>query len=300
MRTFKLLVTGVLLSILILSGCDASDALNKAFAKLGLTRLAVVRDDIQPGAVMVSSSKAAIYADNLTDYVPKARLTIESEDKTREASGYIPQLQGSQKIEPKLALEFLASVLPIGPSANFSFTNSVNISQIQCKVRRIPIVQINQFLNNPDNAALAAGLKPYFDTGNSVFVVYEIWRSSKIQFNSEAGSDVTTSVKVGEIKPLSNIEASVVVNRSSKEQLSIETGQPYTFAVKLLKLERDPAGNLVTKLTNFTPPEVLKGPDDQFTFATPNMQGVVLKTIPPSERLTVLAGEQISSLAQTK
>jgi hypothetical protein len=118
--------------------------------------------------------------------------------------------------------------------------------------------------------------------------VYEIWRSSKIDFNSEAGTDITTSVKVGEMKPLSKVEAGVVVNRSSKEKLFIEADQPYTFAVKLLKIERDQAGNLVAKLTNFIPPEVLKGPDDQYTFVSPEMQGVNVKRVSRSERLAAL------------
>jgi hypothetical protein len=177
MRKIKLIAIGALLPILALSGCDPSERLNEAFAKLGLTRLALVRDDIQPGAVMVSSSKATIFADNLSDYVPDA--TFEVEDKAKDASGYIPQIEGSSKIEPKLALELLTSVLPIGGSANFSFTNTVKISQMQCRLRRIPVPRISDFLNGPANSKLAADLKPYFDKGYSVYVVYETWRSSR-------------------------------------------------------------------------------------------------------------------------
>ena len=153
----------------------------------------------------------------------------------------------------------------------------------------VEIPEITAFLNDPNNSGLASGLKPYFDAKDSVFIVYEVWRSSKMEFNSETGTDITTSVKVGEVKPISKAEGSLTVNRTAKEKLSITGDQPYAFAVKLLKLERDPSsGNLSVKLTNFTPPTVTQGPDDQYTFVDENMQGLVVKSVPRIERLSVL------------
>src|SRR5437899_9241978 len=150
MKTQRLLVlTVVLCSIAFLSSCDPSKALNKAFAKLGLTRLALVRNDIEPGALMVSSSSTAIYADNITDYVPKAKLTTQFEDRSKEASGYIPQIEGSSNIEPKLALDLLASLIPLNSSANFKFTSKVSIAQMECKVKRVPIPEIKAFRTEP-------------------------------------------------------------------------------------------------------------------------------------------------------
>jgi len=278
-----------IVSVVFLSGCDPSKALNKAFAKLGLTRIALVRNDIQPGAVMVSGSKSAIFADDITDYVPTAKLTTEFEDKSKEATGYIPQIEGSSNIEPKLALDMITSVVPIGGKADFKFTNKVSIAQMECKIKRIPIPVIEAFLKDPKNSGLSDGLKPYFDANNSVFLVYEVWRSSKIDFSSETGTDITTSINVGEIKPISKAEASFVMNRTAKEKLTISGDQPYAFAVKLLKIERDPnTGNLSAKLTNFTPPDVTKSPDDRFTFADENMQGIAIHSIPSSLRLKEL------------
>jgi hypothetical protein len=285
----SLIVTSVLCSVTFLSSCDPSKALNKAFAKLGLTRLALVRNDIEPGAIMVSSSRTAIFADNVTDYVPKATLTTQFEDRSKDASGYIPQIEGSSNIEPKIALDLLASLVPLNSSADFKFTSKVSISQMECKVKRVPIPEVTSFLKDPNNSGLADGLKPYFDAKNSVFIVYEVWRSSKMDFNSETGTDITTSVKVGEVKPISKAEGSLTVNRTAKEKLSINGDQPYAFAVKLLKLERDPAsGNLSVRLTNFTPPVVTQGPDDQYTFVDENMQGVAVKRVPKIQRLSAL------------
>jgi len=280
----------LLCSMLLFSSCDPSKALNKAFAKLGLTRLALIRSDVDPGALLVSSSKTAIFADNITDYVPTAKLSTVFEDKTKDVTGYIPQIEGTSSIEPKIALDLLSSLFPLNSSADFKFTSKVSIAQMECKVKRFPIPEITKFLQDPNNAGLAAGLKPYFDQKNDVYIVYEVWRSSKIDFNSETGTDITASVKVGEIKPISKAEGSLSVNRTAKEKLTVNGDQPYAFAVKLLKIERDPgSGNLSAKLTNFTPPDVVKGPDDQYIYVSEDMQGLVVKSVPSDQRLQMLS-----------
>jgi hypothetical protein len=288
----RLLVPLLLCSVVLLTSCDPSTALNKAFAKLGLTRLALIRDDIQPGAVMVRSKSAAVFADNITDYVPSSSLKIQFEDKSKDVSAYIPTIEGSSNIKPKLALDLLASLVPLNSSADFEFASSVSIKQMDCKVKRVPVTQITEFLIDPDNSGLTLGLKPYFDAKNDVFIAYEVWRSSSINFDSETKTDVTTSLKVGDVKPISKAEVALTVDRTAKEKLTVSGDQPYAFAVKLLKLERDPeSGNLSVKLTDFKPPDVLKGPDDQNVFVDEGMEGITVKRVPKIQRLAVLESQ---------
>jgi len=78
----------VMIVLAIATACDPSKGLNQAFAKLGLTRLATVRNDVVPGALIVKGKNDAIFADNITDYVPKAKLAFEFEDNTKVASGF--------------------------------------------------------------------------------------------------------------------------------------------------------------------------------------------------------------------
>jgi hypothetical protein len=277
------------LSLAVLSACDPSKALNQAFAKLGLTRLATVRNDVFPGALIVSSKNNAIFADNITDYVPKAKLPFEFQDNTKVASGYIPQIEGSSNIEPKIALDIIKTVFPISGSADFKFTSNVKITQMNCSIKRVPIPSVRDFLKDSANVGLSEGLRPYFDDKSDVFVAYEVWSSSKIDFSSDTGTDITASVKVGEVQPISSGSGSLTIKRTSKETLSISADQPYTFAVKLMKIERDPAnGNLKASLGNFKSPSVTKGPDDQYVFVTDEMQGIAPKRVPPAERLSAL------------
>jgi hypothetical protein len=283
MKPRQLATTTLVLSVIVLlSSCDPSKALNKAFAKVGLTRLALIRSDIDPGALLVSSGKTAIFADSITDYVPTAKISTVFEDKTREVSGYIPKIEGSSNIEPKVALDLLASLFPLSASADFKFTSNVSIAQMECKIKRFPVPAVTAFLQDPGNSALSASLKPYFEQHSDVYIVYEVWRSSSIDFSSDTGTDITTSVKVNEIKPISKAEGSLVVKRTAKETLKVTGNQPYAFAVKLLKLQRDPQnGNLSAVLTQFTPPDVVKGPDDEYTFVSEDMQGVAVKRVSP-------------------
>jgi len=130
---------------------------------------------------------------------------------------------------------------------------------MDCKIKRVAIPNVRAFLKDSANIGLAEGLKPYFDDKNDVFIAYEIWSSSKIDFSSDTGTDITTSVNVGEIKPISKAEGSLTIKRTSKETLSISADQPYAFAVKLMKIERNAEnGNLTARLTNFKSPSVTK------------------------------------------
>jgi len=114
-----------LASTIVLTACDPSKALDKAFAKFGLTRLALVRTDMEPGAVIVSKNNNAIYADHIADYASKpTSLPTEFQDRTKEASAYIPKIEGSSDIEPSVAVSLLEALIPLDASADFKFTNT--------------------------------------------------------------------------------------------------------------------------------------------------------------------------------
>jgi len=159
---------------------------------------------------------------------------------------------------------------------------------MECKVRRIPIPSVATFLHEAKNDDVRSALNQYFSNGVDVFIVYEVWRSSKIDMSSESGTDITASVGVKEMKQISKAEGKLIVKRTDKNALSIEADQPYAFAVKLLKLVKKPDGNIDLLATGFKPPQVTKSPDDQYTFATEEMQGITPKPVPRAERLAAL------------
>jgi hypothetical protein len=291
MKIFRYVAASIVVTFsLLLSACDTNQALNKAFADRGLTRLALVRTDIQPGAIFVSSSKAAVFADNITDYIPSSTVETSLIDNSQVISGIIPTITQTKSIEPKVALDLLAAVMPIGGTGDFKFSSTVSVKQMTCKINRMKLASITSLLST--GGSLSNGLKPYFDDNDSVFVAVEVWRSSQIELDSESGTDITTSIKVGEVKPISKAEGSFALNRSTKEKLTVTGDQPYAFSVKLAKIERNPtSGNLTLKITNFHPPEILQGPDDQVTFASDSMQNFAPIRAPKSQRLAILKGQ---------
>jgi hypothetical protein len=274
------------------TGCNPDAALNAAFAKFGLTRLAVLRNDIQPGAVFVSSSKAAVFADNLWDYVPNSTLQTQYDNQSKTISGYLPQISSTRNIEPKAALQFISSIIPVDAAADVKFSNSVSVKQLTCLVSRVPIVDINGFISAPANLGFSSQMKAYFDAHYSIFVAYEVWKSSDISFDSSSGADVTASLNIGQVKPVKTASASFALQRTTKESLTITGGQPYAFAVKLVKIVRDSgSGNLKLQITGFHSPTVLQGPEDQYVYVNAKDPRLSYSIVPKGQRLAALTGE---------
>src|SRR5688572_28524525 len=69
MKQFVVLVLVLLSVAQTQAACNPQRELSACFQKFGLNRLAVLRDDIQVGAVVLAKGNTAIYGDNIADYV---------------------------------------------------------------------------------------------------------------------------------------------------------------------------------------------------------------------------------------
>jgi len=79
--------------------CNPDDTVNSYFAKLGLNRLALARNDIEPGALILVGGQGAIYADNMFDYLetePENEYGIWAGDKVSEYKALLRRYQGER------------------------------------------------------------------------------------------------------------------------------------------------------------------------------------------------------------
>src|SRR6185503_6502833 len=186
--------------------------INSYFGKLGLNRLAVVRDDIQPGGLVLSNDKGAMYADNMLDYVTaqpgKVQLALTSGEQQSNYDAVIASYKGDRSIEASAALKFIQSFLPIDLSNSVSLKTNVNIDLINAKVKRMKIPAMQQFLNSNDSQGFrtAVGGFTAADKKSRAFVIYETYETNKLKISSSSGTEITSSINVNEIKVISSAQ----------------------------------------------------------------------------------------------
>lgn len=119
------------LMCLCLAGWNVDDEINRYFATQGLNRLAVLRDDIRPGALILAGRQGAIYAGQMLDYrsamsSPSDGPTIASDPSTDTYHAILEQYEGHKALSADVALTFIQSVFQIEPSARFTLTGQLN------------------------------------------------------------------------------------------------------------------------------------------------------------------------------
>lgn len=240
---------------LIAIACDPAQLVQDYFKKLGLNQLAIVRDDIQPGALIDVKGKDAIYDDNMLEYVTSsdgADVTVTAVNKLDDYNAVLRQYKGSRSLEASVALSFLKAVLPIDPSANLDISGSVTIDLINAKAQRMSPAAITKFLNGKVSqpfkdhlAQLNSGVKPY--------LAYEIYTTNKLNITTTSSSNIGASVKVGEIKPFGNANASFTYKRTGDTTIELNGDHYYVFAIRVGQLVPK-NGSYILDITNYTLP----------------------------------------------
>ena len=236
----KGLTASVVVAAICLAACDATKALNTYFQDVGLNRLAMVRDDIQPGALIVSDKKNSLYANSMFDYtVPEAGgsipLTATVEDRTADFNAALSKYSSERVMQPSAALGFIGSILPVDISGDLKFSAAVQIDLQNVKGQRLSIKSIEDYLASSSSRPLRDKVLALraSNSGYSAYVVYEILRSNKMAIKTTDGSDIDASLKVGEIKPVSKAELGLVYKKTKTSELELAGDRYYVFAVRV-------------------------------------------------------------------
>jgi hypothetical protein len=271
------IVTLVVLLILVLTpiGCDPNVVINKYFAKMGLNRLAVVRDDVKPGGLVLSNSKGSLYADNMLDYVSeepgKVQVSLTAGDQFSNYQAVIGSYKDDRSIEASAALNFLQTFLPIDLSSSLSFKTSVSIDLINARVTRMKVPSVQQFLGLSAAEPFRKAVATFTADGKTkAYIIFETWETNKLKITSSNGTDITDSVDVSKVKIISSAQGKFSLSRKSSSELELSGDKFYVFAVRTGQLQ-SANGSLTFTPMNFVPPKDLgiKGAGGDESFSAP-------------------------------
>lgn len=235
----------VLLSIIVLLvGCpkNAEDAADAVFKTKGLNRLRIINDQIKVGSVILVKDGKAAYADNITDYHKPGEQPKISSDASNSV---ISDFGANTNMNASAAVDFLTSFLPVSADGKINFSTSVKLDQIYAQTHRIQITKMNQYLGSSQAQEFRDEMTAYMNQGYKVYISYEDYQSNKIKITSTSGSDISSGVNVGEVKPIfSGVNTKISYTKNSNMNLNVDGSTYYTFALRTAKLVKQ--GNLWT------------------------------------------------------
>jgi len=273
MKNKKRLAMLVLPLLVLASGCDPNAVINKYFAKLGLNRLAVVRDDIKLGGLVLSNSKGAVYADNMLDYVSedpgKVNISVTAGDQFSNYQAVIGSYKDDRSIDANAALDFLQTFLPINLKSDLSLKTSVSIDLINAKVTRMKVPSVQQFLGSTAGAPFRKAVADLTADGKTkAYLIFETWETNKLKITSSNNTDITDSIDVSKVKIISSATGKFSLSRKSSSELELSGDKFYVFAVRTGQLQAT-NGGLTFSPMNFVPPKDLgikgAGGDDSYS-----------------------------------
>jgi len=239
-----------ILSVSILLGCDPQKVVEDYFAGQGLNPLAVVRNDVMPGALILKQEHNTIFAESIWDYSTGQKPAITSRDLTSaELDAVMKKYEQDREVSGSTAANFLKSVLPTKMTTDLGLTDKVKIDLPSVRTSRLKPIDIQNYLTKGSN-----GLRNFIATqqgGSEPYVVYETYFADTLSISAGTGTDVSTRVEVSsEFRPLSSENHSFSYKRISKETILIKGDKPYVFAVRAGKLLIR-SGVYALELTNF-------------------------------------------------
>lgn len=225
-----------ILSISILLGCDPQKVVEDYFGGQGLNPLAVVRNDVSPGALILKQEHNTVFAESIWDYSTGQKPTVTSRELTSaELDAVIKKYEQDREVSGSSAANFLRSVLPTKITTDLGLTGKVKLDVPGVKTSRLKPIDIQNYLTKG-----SSGLRNFIATQQGVsepYVVYETYYADTLSISAETGTDVSTKVEVSsEFRPLSSGDHSFSYRRTSKETILIKGDKPYVFAVRAGKL----------------------------------------------------------------
>jgi len=274
-------ILSICISIFLL-GCDPQKVVKDYFGGQGLNPLAVVRNDVGPGALILKQGDKTIFAESIFDYSSAQKPAVTTKELTSaELTEVLKKYEQDRQVTGSVAEDLLKSVLPTKIKADLGLTDGlVKIDLSNVNIIGVKATDIQNYLSKN-----SLGLRNFIATQQNPsepYVVYEAYSADMLIISAELGIDVSSKVAISsEFKPLSSDDANFVYKRASKETIFIRGNTPYVFAVRTAKLLNKNAG-YAPELTNFVPEEIRTG-DEQFS--TSVLDGYLPITLEPVKSL---------------
>jgi len=259
---------------LTLLGCDPEDLINNYFKQMGLTRLAMLQTDVQPGTVILMKGNEAFLGDHVLDYVdqrldPTHDYGAFGGSAKDEVDAILRKFSGKTALSGNAAMSFLINVFRLNPSLDLGLTGTVSIALPDAKVRKMKVADLEKFLSRKESLTFQKKVQEWTQQGLSPYVAYEVYRAKSLKISSAEGKDVAPSLKVNTVTPLP-IEgsASVAYKKTASNELLVAGNRYYAFAVRTAKLSVDAENTVTVDRTDFVKPEEWgiksAGTDDQY------------------------------------
>ncbi|MGD9726892.1 MAG: hypothetical protein AB7V39_10900 [Nitrospiraceae bacterium] len=271
--TYGLCTMLLISSSLMLLACNAEEKINDYFGQMGLTRLAVLQTDVQPGSIILMKGAEAFLADHILDYVDlqadaQHDYGIFGGSAKDDVNAVLRRVVEAGQLSGTIAATFLASVFRLGPSLNLSLADTVSIDIPDARVRKIKVASLERFLTREDSGAFQAKVHEWTDRGLIAYVVYEVYRAKSIKVSAAQGTDVAPSLKADAAPQPIGGELAVTYKKVAANELVVAGNRYYAFAVRTAKLEITKVGMVQVDRTDFVKPKEWgiksAGTDDQY------------------------------------
>jgi hypothetical protein len=229
----------LLISLVTLDGCDPNKMADKFFSDLGLNRLAVLRTDLKPGAVILADTEKTMYASNIDKYVDSSAMpkSADNNDATSSFEAVLPSYSGKKGLDGNVALKFLDTVFPANLSGSLKLSGSVTLDQVDAQVKRMEPDDIETLLNSDKSGKLKQKLQDRWDGGSDVYIAYETYSAKSFKLKTTSNTDIAPDITVGKTKEVASGELKVKITHSDTRTLKIEGDKPYVFALRTAKVE---------------------------------------------------------------
>jgi hypothetical protein len=274
-----------------LVSCDPEDEINRYFAQSGLTRLAVLRTDVQPGTLILTRGNEAFLGDHILDYVdreadPDHDYGTFAGSAKDEVDAVLRRFHSQTQLSAQTALEFLMSVFRLAPEVDVGLTGTVKINLPDAKVRKMKVASLEKFLTRKDSHLFRTKVREWAKQDLTPYVAYEVFRAKSLTIVAEDGKDVAPSLAVGATANLPvKAEGKVAYKKTAGNELKVAGDRYVAFAVKTARLlsgTTDDKDAVVVDRTQFVKPKEWgiksAGTDDQY--AAPLAKGFAPVDLP--------------------
>jgi hypothetical protein len=255
-------------------GCDPEDLINDYFAQMGLTRLAVLQTDVQPGTVILTKGREAFLGDHILDFVdqradPAHDYGTFGGSAKDEVDAVLRKFSSTTELTGKIAMTFLVNIFLLSPSLDLGLTDKVSVALPDAKVRKIKVASLEKFLTRNDSSMFQRKVREWTEQGLTPYIAYEVYRAKSLKVLSAEGTDVAPSLKANTITPLPlEGTGTVVYKKTASNELIVAGNRYYAFAVRTAKLSAGSDQTVTIDRTEFVKPKEWgiksAGTDDEY------------------------------------
>jgi hypothetical protein len=265
---FRCVIIAVAPFLLVLTlSCNPEDEIHQYFAELGLNRLAVLRTDIEAGALILVGKEGAVYSGSLRSYMSSPAVLADNSFQTYES--VIGHYRGDRDVSGTAALSFIHGLFQFCPKADFTLAGTVRIDMVESRAESMEIADIKKVLGLREAQPFVQTVLEAIRDGHRAYLAYEVHRAKRLRIASVSNRDLAPRLEVGAVGhiPLTG-KGDLSYKKISEREILLDGKKEYAFAIRAGELIPGPASNSVTfRVTNFLKPGYVKsaGTDDQYT-----------------------------------